>query len=130
MSSVLVCEDDAAIGGLIVALLSRGAIACEWVGSGNAALQRLRQRSYDAVVLDLMMGEGSGFEVIEWMRAEAPYLLRRVTIVTASTAALKSDIRHEVHAVLLKPFEIHELLATVRASVSRADGEPLATDPA
>lgn len=105
----------------MIAVLRRSGIDGEWISGGRAAIARLRETPFPAIVLDLMMSEGSGYDVIAWMRSEAPELLPRVIVVTAAASALKSDVWHDVHALLLKPFEVAEFLDAVRTCLGKND---------
>jgi DNA-binding response OmpR family regulator len=124
---VLVVDDDPAVCSLLEALLSREAIACETVGDGDAAVLRLRQQTYDAILLDLMLPGTWGFDIIRFLQAERPAMARRVIVVTAaSNLTLRDFDTSAVYALLRKPFDIEALIATVRGCLSlgalRLDG--------
>ena len=102
--SVLICEDDDAIRGLLSKLLSRHGLAVESVATGAEAIERIRRRPYDLVLLDLLTPSVSGFEVLDLVARERPYLLRGVIVVTACQAAINASL--PVAALLRKPFDI------------------------
>lgn len=116
---VLVCEDDSAIRLLIDKLLTRHGLRVECVGSGAEAMARLRRFSYDVIVLDLLMPDLSGYEVIEALRRERPMLLERVIVVTAFSQAFHVPL--PVGAVLRKPFDLREFDDIVEQMLRRTD---------
>jgi DNA-binding response OmpR family regulator len=117
---VLVVDDDPAIQQMCIALLRRNGVNTDVVGDGETALQRLRSLEYDAILLDLMLPRTNGFEVIRHLKCSKPDLLNRVIVVTAaSERTLRWLDTHDVRTVLRKPFDIHDLVAEVRACISQ-----------
>lgn len=111
ISRVLVVEDDPAICTLIEALLRRRGYGCDVVHDGNDAICRLRQSSYTAVLLDLMLPGTFGFDVIRFLHAERPAMTARVVVMTAASSATLRDFdMNSVRAVLRKPFDIQRLV--------------------
>jgi DNA-binding response OmpR family regulator len=118
---VLVIEDDPAVRTLIHALLGRRGYTCDFLADGEEAIRRLRTHDYAAVLLDLMLPGAFGFDVIRFLRAERPAVAARVVVITAACEATLRDFdASSVHALLRKPFDIDELVATVDACASRA----------
>ena len=116
---ILIIEDDAAIAVLVTAICSHKRWNCVTVSDGLAGIAELRRRSYDAIVLDLMLPRSNGFEVIAFLRAERPQLLKRVVIITAaSPKTLEAFDASRVRALLTKPFDMTEFLAALDAAVS------------
>ena len=113
---VLLIDDDPVVRGLLGAVLTRDGLAHESAGDGAEAIARLRRRDYDAIVLDLMLPELNGFEVLRFLKAERPHLVPRVVVITAAVESTLRDFadRHRVAAVLRKPFDIVELADAVR----------------
>jgi DNA-binding response OmpR family regulator len=113
--NLLVVDDDPAVSVLLSAIFLRYGFAVETVADGEAAVQRLRSRRYSVILLDLMLPKMNGFEVIREVRSFAPMLLNRVVVVTAAS---EMTLRHfdaaQVFSLLRKPFDLYELVATVR----------------
>lgn len=121
-TTVLVVEDDESLRTLFGALLRRHGCVVVPTKNGAEALELLATRAYDVVVLDLMMPVCNGFDVLRYFSESAPALLRR-TIVTTGVAdkILNSVDRDSVYAVIRKPFDIDELVATIRACAGSRD---------
>jgi DNA-binding response OmpR family regulator len=114
---VLLVDDDAAIRGMITAVLRRDGITCDEAENGDEAIRKLRRGHYRSVLLDLMLPECNGFEVLRFLKAEKPSMLRRVIVLTAASEA---TLRHfhdqqEVFDLLRKPFDIESLREKVSA---------------
>jgi DNA-binding response OmpR family regulator len=106
---VLVVEDDSSIAQMVTRVVNRAAWPVHSVGTAAEALKQISEHDYTAIVLDLMLPNGSGRDVIEVLRRDRPELLRRVIVMTASPSLLKSIQPDEVAGTLTKPFDIHHL---------------------
>ena len=122
-SRVLVVDDDVAIQQMVARLLKRNGFEAEVVSDGEAALRRLRNAEYVAILLDLMLPRLNGFEVIRHLKCLQPHLLSRVIVVTAAAErTLEGLDRRDVRKVLRKPFDIDDLVGEVRACVAGTSG--------
>jgi DNA-binding response OmpR family regulator len=122
-SRVLVVDDDPAIRVLLGTLLKRKKIPADYAPDGEVALARLQQRSYAAVILDLMMPKLDGFSFIELLTEIHPELCERVIVVTAaSNSTLRRLDGKKVHSVVRKPFDIDNLIGSVLECVDRHEG--------
>ncbi len=83
---------------------------------------KILERSYDVILLDLMLPTMAGFTILVRVKLASPELLRRVIVCTELRPATLQGICDErmVWRVLRKPFETHELVATVRACALKA----------
>jgi DNA-binding response OmpR family regulator len=116
---VLVADDDASIRGLIHTVLRREMFEVVEASNGDEAMELLRRDHYDAVVLDLMMGPGSGLDVLNAIRDERSG--EQFIIVVSATSQASIDKLNDAHifAKLRKPFDIKELVAAVRQCALR-----------
>ena len=71
--SILLCEDDVALGSLLADYLHRLNFEVELCGNGEEGLKRFRQRHFDICLLDINMPQMNGFEMLEEIRS-AGYL--------------------------------------------------------
>lgn len=112
---VLIVDDDSSVRSLIEAVLSRDGFECSFCADGEKAIRSVRERAWDAIVLDLMMPRVNGFEFLQFLRAERPEMASRVIVATAaSEATLQYFDSSSVRALLHKPFDISDLVAAVR----------------
>ena len=113
---VLLVEDDPMIGSAVQAALKDASYAADWVKDGSAALTALAAQHYDLVLLDLGLPGRDGLDVLRTLRSRESAL--PVLVVTARDAV---DDR-VADDYILKPFEISELLARMRAVLRRHGG--------
>ncbi|HEX2061933.1 MAG TPA: response regulator [Thermoanaerobaculia bacterium] len=114
---VLVADDDAGIRTLLRALLERRGVAVELVADGDAALARIGSKTYDAILLDLMMPAANGFEIVRRLQDDHPHVLDYVIVVTAAAErTLRQFDASAVRRVFRKPFDIDELVDEVLAA--------------
>ncbi len=113
---ILVVEDDPGIRSLTLAVLRRGGFEAESVTNGLDAIALLSRRPFAAVVLDLLLPRGSGYDVLEWLQNSYASLLPRVIILSATSPAIvrKHALSHRVYRIMQKPFDIMELVEVVR----------------
>src|SRR5688572_26295381 len=113
-TSVLLVEDDIAMGALLVKDLSRRSFEVEHVTSANEALGAVELREFRVIVSDVRLGGMTGLELCERLHARRPDV--PVILITAfgdldlAIAALRSG----AHDFLPKPFEIEELGVRIR----------------
>ncbi len=112
---VLVVEDDEPISTMIVRLLQRAGLATDVAGTVVEAKRLLARGDYTVLVLDLRLGDGTGLEVIDFIKAERLQPIHIVVITAAEHGLIQQVDRRLVHAVLLKPLDIEDFVATVRA---------------
>jgi two-component system response regulator QseB len=119
---LLLAEDDAMIGEAVQAGLRRQGFAVDWVRDGAAAEEALRLTPYDLCVLDLGLPRREGLEVLETLRRRGADL--PVLIVTARDAVEQRVAGLDAGAddYLVKPFDLGELSARIRALLRRRAG--------
>lgn len=119
---ILVVEDDEMLlDGLTVGLRLAG-FTPDGVSTRADALLALQDGEFDGMVLDLMLPDGSGLDVLDWLRGRGSRL--PVLLLTA-----RDQVRDRVAGLdagaddyLGKPFDLEELAARLRAILRRAEG--------
>jgi two-component system OmpR family response regulator len=113
---VLVVEDDRMVGAAVVQALKDAAYAVDWVTDGATAIEAAEIESYDVALLDLGLPLTDGREVLRQFRSKRDRL--PVIIVTARDGVDDRIDGLDLGAddYLVKPFEIRELLARMRAA--------------
>jgi two-component system OmpR family response regulator len=116
---ILLVEDDELIGDAIVTALSDAAYATDWVRNAGDAKAAVLGREHDAVLLDLNLPGGDGLAVLRELRktdATTPVL-----IMTARDGLEDRIIGLDSGAddYLVKPFDLKEMLARLRAATRR-----------
>jgi two-component system OmpR family response regulator len=119
---ILLIEDDPMIGRATAQALVDASHAVDWVRNGAQGLAALRDRGYDMLLLDLGLGDADGVDVLRSLRRFDESL--PVLVVTARH---QLDTRVDVLDLgaddyLVKPFELKELLARMRALARRKSG--------
>jgi len=135
---ILVAEDDALLGDALQSGLRQRGFDVDWVRDGVAASLALDSEPFAAVVLDLGLPRQDGLAVLGRLRGRgdrAPVL-----VLTARDAIEDRVVGLDSGAddYVVKPVDLDELAARLRALVRRARGEPspvlevgdLAIDPA
>jgi two-component system OmpR family response regulator len=119
---VLLVEDDSMIGEAIQDALKDAAYATDWVKNGLAALAALESQHYDLVLLDLGLPGKDGQAILKTLRARDNSV--PILIITARDALEERLLGLDGGAddYLVKPFEIAELLARMRAVMRRKGG--------
>jgi DNA-binding response OmpR family regulator len=108
----LVVDDDSAIRRLLVTALSREGIALDQAADGLMAMERLHTKTYDVVLLDMMMPKMNGVEVLAQMERER-FDTPVIVISAASDRYLGTIESPLVMKVLRKPFDLSSLVAEV-----------------
>jgi two-component system OmpR family response regulator/two-component system response regulator QseB len=122
---ILLAEDDPLLGDGLRAGLRQLGFLVDWVRDGEAAERELRAQTYSAAVLDLGLPLKDGMDVLASVRRAGITL--PVLVLTARDA-LPDRIRGlDIGAddYVLKPVDLSELAARLRALVRRAHGQPM-----
>lgn len=116
---ILLIEDDRMIGAAVVQALKDAAYAVDWVTDGQTAIDAVALESYDIALLDLGLPKQDGRDVLRRFRGMGRQL--PVIIVTARDGIDSRIDGLDLGAddYLVKPFEMRELLARMRAVLRR-----------
>lgn len=118
---IIIVEDQPAVADLFEEMLSLDRYQVIKIHSSTGALSVIRAENPDVVLLDIMMPDVSGLEVLHFMRREPD--LQQIPVVIVSAKTLPVDIRTGLDAgataYLTKPVEVGRLRRTV-AQVIRA----------
>jgi len=118
MANILIAEDERAINDLIKLNLSLVGHKCEQVFDGAAALERALSGEHDLVILDVMLPELSGFEIIGQIKTPVIFVTARVSVEDRLRG-----LKLGADDYIVKPFEILELVERVKADLRRTKGE-------
>ncbi|MBC3468201.1 two-component system response regulator CreB [Pseudomonas sp. RW10S2] len=118
MPHILIVEDESAIADTLVYALQADGHTTTWVNLGSAALDQMRQRPADLVILDIGLPDISGFETCRQLRrfSEVP-----VMFLSARDGEIDRVVGLEIGAddYVVKPFSPREVAARVRAILKR-----------
>ncbi len=120
---ILVVDDDPNIRSMLVALFRREGYRLYEAKNGRQALEVMRSGEPQIVVLDLMMPEVSGFDVLR-IRADDPEL-RKIPVIVISAAAhqsIRELVEQGICALLPKPFDLDALRALVQSCLAHDHG--------
>ncbi|EJM60534.1 response regulator [Pseudomonas sp. GM48] len=119
---ILLVEDDPMIGDAIQVALNDASYATDWVKNGLTALTALETQPYDLVLLDLGLPGKDGLDVLDSIRGRNnPVPLLIITARDGLDDRLRG-LDGGADDYLLKPFEMAELLARMRAVLRRKGG--------
>ena len=117
MNRILIVEDEGPIANLVAMHLTESGYLCQWAADGDRALELIDSQPFDLILLDVMLPQVDGFELMEYIHP----LGIPVIFLTA-----KGDVAHRVHGLklgaddyLTKPFDMVELLARVESVLRR-----------
>ena len=120
---ILIVEDDLGVVSGLVRGLERAGFSTSVAMTGTDALDRLTRDAFDIVLLDLMLPEKSGFEVLDAVQSRVSVPIIVLSARTELAARLQSFESGAVDFVP-KPFFLEELVARIKARLSLADAAP------
>jgi DNA-binding response OmpR family regulator len=119
---LLLVEDDTMIGEAVLDLLRAEHYAVDWVRDGEMATTAAKSLDYDLILLDLGLPRRDGLDVLRELRSRKD----RVPVLIATA---RDSVQQRVEGLdagaddyILKPYDMDELLARIRALVRRAAG--------
>jgi two-component system phosphate regulon response regulator OmpR len=125
-TQLLLIDDDLRLTDMVGGYLRQHGFEVDSAGSLAAGRDKLRQGSYDALLLDLMLPDGDGLEFTRELRGQPRTRRLPLLMLTARGEPMDRIVGLEIGAddYLPKPFEPRELLARVKALLRRAAPEP------
>jgi DNA-binding response OmpR family regulator len=117
MANILIIEDEKKIARVLQLELEHEGYETDAAFTGTSGLEKFKEQNWDLVLLDVMLPELSGLEVLRRIRTADPNT--PVILLTArnSIPDKVSGLDLGANDYVTKPFEIEELLARVRASL-------------
>ena len=128
--TVLIVDDDEAVLTMLYKVIRSNGIEADTVASGEEALERTAQRTYDLILLDVNLMGMDGFQVVQTLRQRGV----RTPIIIVSGRKEDYDTLYGLDIgaddYVTKPFGMGELMARMRVCLRRAgnkEGEPILT---
>jgi DNA-binding response OmpR family regulator len=119
---LLLVEDDHMIGETVVDVLRAEHFAVDWIKDGVSAQAVLRTQPYDLLLLDLALPGKDGLDVLRSLRAAKSRIPVLVATARDSVEQRIAGLDAGADDYVLKPYDLGELLARVRALLRRAAG--------
>lgn len=120
---ILIIEDERPINNLIRSTLTADGYSCDCAFDGKEGADLIEQRQYDLILLDLMLPEISGYDLLEYIRSLGNMRAVQVPVIIISAMGQVQDRIRGLHLgaddYLCKPFQIGELAARVEAVLRR-----------
>lgn len=119
---LLLVEDDLILGSSLKKALEKHAYGVDWMKDGEAAIAGLEDLAFDVVVLDVNLPGVNGIEVLRSVRKNRNAV--PILLLTARDTSLQKveGLDNGADDYLVKPFDLDELLARLRALMRRREG--------
>jgi len=120
-SKILVCDDDETLCYLLKEQLLEEDFAVDAVYDGNDAIDSIKKKHYDILLLDLNMKETSGEEVLRFVSDYSTSL--QVVILSAQSEIKKAIecIKMGAYDFITKPYNFDELVITINRAIEHKD---------
>lgn len=116
---LLLIEDESELAKSIQDYLNGNEIRCEWVANFSSAIDKISVYDYDCILLDLMLPDGNGFDILTALRKQNK---TDGVIIISAKETLETRIEGfnlGADDYLIKPFHLSELLVRVQALIRR-----------
>lgn len=122
---ILVVEDDAGVARMLHISLTAAGFDSTEARNGQEALDVLRQETVDAVILDLVLPDGLGGVVLDWLRRPPPHCAPAWVVISAlaprEVAARHGELGESFFA---KPFDPWDLIRRLNKLLHREGTQP------
>ena len=109
-AAVLVVEDDVSTQGLLVAVVKHLGLQARAADDGHAALRMIADEVPAVIILDLIMPQMDGFEVLRHFRRNSPELLARTIVISAAAIRNTGEVPdlNRVWKFFRKPLDVDQ----------------------
>lgn len=117
---MLVIEDDPVLGKAVQRGLEEGGHCCTWIRNGRRGLEQAQAQKYDVIVLDLMLPDLGGLDLLRALRREG---IRTPVLILSALGSVEervAGLNAGADDYLVKPFAFPELLARLSAVTRRS----------
>jgi two-component system, cell cycle response regulator CtrA len=123
---ILIIDDNRAITQSVELALAKQGIICDTSDLGEDGIQimKLNQNEYDLIILDIMLPDISGLELLKTIRMSKKYIPILILSGLSSSEDKIRGLGFGADDYLSKPFNIDELVARVKAIIRRSKGYP------
>ncbi|MDH4554398.1 response regulator transcription factor [Pseudomonas sp. BN417] len=121
---LLLVEDDNALGAGVRSGLRQEGYTIDWLTDGASALHALQNEDFDLAILDLGLPRLDGIQVLQQLRARGSTLPVLVLTARDATEDRIRGLDAGADDYLVKPFDLNELKARLRALLRRSAGRP------
>ena len=119
---ILLVEDDLMVGEAVRKGLRQDGCAIDWVQDGRAAELALQQEPYDLLLLDLGLPYKNGLVLLQALRAQGKTMPVLITTARDAVADRVAGLDAGADDYLVKPYDLEELSARIRALLRRQSG--------
>lgn len=106
IKTILCIEDDRFIGEMYVRSLKKAGYDVDWMVDGNDGLVAARNKQYDLILLDIMLPERRGSEILEALRGGEEDLIPHTRIIVMTNfdqdEESRAAMQHNADAYLIK----------------------------
>jgi two-component system response regulator QseB len=117
---LLLVEDDEALGGTLESGLRQNGYTVDWLTDGQSAAQAIKSENFDIIVLDLGLPKKTGLSVLGELRSAGNKTPVLILTARDSVEDRVKGLDHGADDYLVKPFDLFELCARLRALVRRS----------
>jgi DNA-binding response OmpR family regulator len=109
--SVLVIDDDRAILRTFSRILKKAGFSTETADSGKEALEKIQTQNYDIALIDMILGESNGLDLLPKIEESSPKTLKIMMTGADSEEKRSEACKNGADAYLTKPVSPETLLA-------------------
>jgi DNA-binding response OmpR family regulator len=116
---LLLIEDEKELALSIQKYLTNNDFVCQWIDNAKAAIDKISIYDYDCILLDLMLPDGNGFEILKELKDQNK---AEGIIIISAKETLETRIEGfnlGADDYLTKPFHLSELLVRIQALIRR-----------
>lgn len=117
MNQILIVEDETSIANMVKMCLTKNGYICDIANDGMTASEKIEEKRYDLILLDIMLPDIDGYELIDYIKQ---FKIPAIFVTAKTTVADKvKGLKLGAEDYISKPFDLEELLARVETVLRR-----------
>jgi len=117
--AILIVDDEEAIRKFLTAILNENGYLADSAQNGHEAINKTNDRSYDVALIDIVLPDMNGVELLNKIRETKPKMRKIIMTGNPSLQNAVEALNKGADAYIVKPLDVEKILATIKEQLEK-----------